>query len=160
MKASGIGRVLWLGLALGLTGVVGCGGDEDTTGPFLGEWQFTSGTVNTQCPMIGFNQTDQLAGDKWRISKGIDSPLAFSDPDTNCVWKLTVNGMVANVMSGQSCTFTTSGSSVTAMYTAGTITVSGTTAQFSGTLTSMSNVQGSIVNCTTTGSGGLSKVAQ
>jgi hypothetical protein len=159
MKGFGIRGLLVMCMAAFAAGP-GCGGDEDTTAGFLGEWQFTSGTVNTQCPAAGVNQTDQLAGDKWRISKGVDSPLAYSDASTNCVWKMNINGNVANVMSGQSCMFTDQGTTITAQYTAGTITVTGTTAQFSGTLSSMANFGGQVINCTSTGSGGLSKVAQ
>jgi hypothetical protein len=161
MKASGqrAGLVLWAALAIG--GLVGCGGDEDATVPFLGEWQFTSGTSNTKCPTLAIDENDQLVGDKFRISKGIDAPLVYSESGTNCTWKMTPNGSVANVTSGQSCTFTNAnGITFMVTYTAGTISVTGTTAQYSGSQSATANFQGATHNCTSTGSGGLSKIAQ
>jgi hypothetical protein len=159
MKGLRVWGMLGLWTVLGAVGA-GCGGDEDTTATFLGEWQFTSGTTNTKCPAIGVDQNDQLTGDKYRISKGIDSPLVYSEVGTSCNWKMTVNGNVANVMTGQSCTDTRDGVTYMAMYTAGTLTVSGTTAQYSGSLTATANVNGSVINCMSTGSGGMMKVAQ
>jgi hypothetical protein len=142
--------------------LAGCGGGDDAgggTGAFIGMWQYTSGTTNTQCPMINVNNTDQLAGQKVPIAKGIDSPLVYSESDTNCTWKMTVSGSVASISPGQSCMFTDNGITFTGTYTAGTFTITGTTGLFSGTLSAMANVNGSIVNCTSTGSGGLSKIS-
>jgi hypothetical protein len=122
-------------------------------------WQFTSGTSNTQCPMIGVNQTDQLTGQKIPIAKGIDTALVYSDSETNCTWKMTVNGSVASVTSGQTCMFTDTGIVFTQTYTAGTFTVTGITGVFSGSSTATGNINGSIVNCNITGNGGLSKIS-
>lgn len=160
MKAFGTRGAVVLWVMLAAAAPMGCGGDEDTTAGFLGEWQFSSGTFNTQCPSIGVNSIDQLTGDKFRIGRGVDAPLVYSEPDTNCSWKMTANGNVATVMSGQSCTFTEDGITFTAMYTAGTFTTTGTTALYSGSMSATANVNGSVINCMMTGSGGLSKISQ
>ena len=161
MKGLGKRGVLVLWAALGAAAMAGCGAEEDSTGMFVGEWLFTSGTENTQCPTLSINDTDQLSGVKLRIGKGVDSPLVYSETQRSCVWKMTPNGSVATISSGQSCgPFTEEGAMVTAMYTAGTFTVTGTTATYSGTRTAMVNIQNMVVNCTSTGSGGLMKVAQ
>jgi hypothetical protein len=146
---------------LSTASLAGCGGGDDAgggTGAFIGMWQYTSGTSNTSCPMIGVNETSQLAGEKVPIAKGIDSPLVYSETNTNCSWKMNVSGNVATIISGQSCTFMDNGVSFTGTYSAGTFTITGTTGQFSGTANAMANVNGSIVNCSITGNGGLSKI--
>lgn len=136
-----------------------CGGDDGGgNGNFIGEWQYTSGTTTTTCQGEAA-ETEQLVGEKVRISKGIDSPLVLSETDSNCTWKMTVNGSVATIATGQSCTESEGGISATLTYTAGTFTVTGTTGTFSGTANAMVNIGGAVVNCTVTGSGGLNKVA-
>jgi hypothetical protein len=161
MKAFGIRGLLVLCVAAFAAGT-GCGGDEDTTAAFIGEWQFTSGTVNTQCPTIPYSDTTQLTGDKFRIGKGVDAPLTYSETDTNCVWKMNASGNTASIMPSQSCMFRDStGSNVTAMFTAGTFTVTGNTAMYSGSQNATVVLpNGATANCTSTGSGGLSKVSQ
>ncbi len=161
MKSFGI-RGLLVMCAAALAAGTGCGGDEDTTGAFVGEWQFTSGTVNLQCPTIPYNDTTQLTGDKLRIAKGVDAPLIYSETDTNCVWKMNASANTATIMPSQSCMFRDStGANVTAMFTAGTFTVTGNTAMYSGSQSATVVFQnGSTANCTSSASGGLSKVSQ
>lgn len=149
----------WSAVAVVALTLAGCGAEEDDLAQFIGEWQYTSGTENTQCQSINYNDLSQLTGQKVRISKGVDVPLVYSETDTNCVWKLSVNGNVASVNSGQTCMFTEDGITFTGMYTAGTLTVTGTTATFSGSATASAIVQGLSVNCSITGTGGLTKVA-
>lgn len=139
------------------TMLAGCGEEEEDLSKFIGEWQYTSGTSNTQCPMLpAANDTQQLTNQKFRIAKGIDAPLVISEDE--CTWKLSVSGATVSIDSGQTCMFTDADGIVyNVSYSTATLTVTGSTGTFSGSGTIMANVNGAILNCSTTATGGVKR---
>ncbi len=154
MKALGK-RGLVLLTALAVTGLVGCGGDEDTTGAFVGAWRYTSGTSTTNCG--GTSNTDQVSGTV-NIMKGVAAPLV--SVDDSCTIAMDVNGSTATARIPQECSQVIDGNTATMKLTAYTFTVNGLVATESGSATLQIAFPTGNVNCNYTQSAMLMKVSQ
>lgn len=162
-------RLLSKGVALSVLALslaaTGCGGGDDggDATAFVGMWQYTSGTINFQCPMTGDNSTNQLQGEKETFAKGVDSPLISSDPNTNCTLKFNLSGMTATAAPGQVCmtSVTTAQGTfpTTITLTSAVFTVNGTTAHYSNSANLLLNINGTSINCSTTASGDLMRIS-
>ena len=154
MKGFGIRGLLVVG-AVAFAGSTGCGGDEDTTGAFIGAWKYTSGTSTTNSG--GITETDQLQG-TITISKGVSSPLVMIDG--TCTLAMDVNGNTASARIPQECNQTEGGNNLNIKFTAYTFTVNGVVADDSGSATVQLSGGGGSVNCNYTQSAKLMKVSQ
>ena len=150
----------------GVLSVASCGGgsSSDDVSGYVGMWQYTSGTSNTQCPMLGVNDTEQLTGQKETFAKGIDAPLIDSEPNTNCTLKFMVAAGTATAIPGQTCmtTLTSNGQAdpETISVTSAVFTVTGsTTGHLSLSANLTVNANGTTVSCTYTGSGDLMRIS-
>jgi hypothetical protein len=146
-------------------GLVGCSGgdDEGGAGAFVGMWQYTAGTDNTQCPMVGVNSTTQLQGSKETFSRGVGAALINSDPNSNCILNFNIMGTVATAIPGQSCmtsVATDSGPIPTTINVVSAVfAVTGATARYSNSANFSLNINGSQVNCSITSSGDLVRIS-
>ncbi len=153
----------------GGTTVAATGGAGGTTGTtdlsgFVGGWQYVAGTSNLNCAAIGVNETTQLTGDKYTIARGVDAPLVYSEPDSKCVWKYSSAGSVMTLLGNQRCMdkFVDPDLGVidvTITPIASTIAVTGTTATVAFSANYAMNIDGSIVNCSMSASGNVSKIS-
>jgi hypothetical protein len=151
-------------LLAAVLGVAGCGSsDEGGADAFVGMWQYTSGTNNTQCPMLNVNSTDQLQGQKEVFSRGVGTALINSDPSSNCILNFNISGNTATAPAGQTCmtTIATDQGSVptTISLVSAVFMVTGTTAHFSHSANFTLNANGSSIQCMETGSGDLLRIS-
>jgi hypothetical protein len=151
-------------LLLVVLGVAGCSsGDEGGADAFVGMWQYTSGTQNTQCPMINVNTLDQLAGQKEVFSRGVGSALVNSDPGSSCILNFNISGNTATANAGQTCmtnVATDQGSIPTTITLVSAVfSVNGTTAHYSHSANFVLNVGGQSIQCSETGSGDLLRIS-
>jgi len=140
------------------------GRPEDGIGRFTGQWQYRSGTENTQCPTVGVNNTAQLQGTKLTFARGNASGLTGSDTVRYCLFTFDVQDNTATARANQLCpTILTSDSvqipTLLALISA-VFAVSGDTAHFSYSITYSLNVQGSSIPCALTGSGDLLRISR
>jgi hypothetical protein len=161
---SRFGKVVLATALLATVGLVGCGGgSDDATGSFVGLWQYTSGTENLQCAMIGVNNISQLQGQKETFARGVGVPLINSDPNSNCTLNFNVAGSTATAIGGQTCmtTIATDQGSVptTLTVTSAVFTVTGTTGHLSESVNFVINSGGQSINCSQTGSGDLLRLS-
>lgn len=147
----------WLGTAALVSLLcLGCGGgDGENLDQFVGTWQYTSGTVTTNC---GSGSTTEQQSGNTVFSKGITSDLV-SVAD-QCTFKLEVTGNTASTAAGQTCAVVESGVNFTLTVTAYTFTVSGTVADesFSATLQAAGGT--GVINCTLTSTAKMQKVSK
>jgi hypothetical protein len=147
------GLILVAALAMG--GLVGCGGDEDSTGQFVGSWKYTSGTETYNCG--GTSETEQVQGNV-TLNKGIASPLVMIEEGCNLA--MDVSGATASARIPQECSTTVDGFNATIKFTAYTFTVNGVVADASGSAMIQASGAGGTVNCNFTQSAKLMKVSQ
>jgi len=145
--------------------LAGCGSsDEGGADSFIGQWQYTSGTSSTQCPMVGVNSITQLQGQKEVFARGVGSALINSDPNSNCILNFNVMGTTATAPAGQACQTTVNTDSgpipTTITLVSAVFVVTGTTARFSQSANFTLNVNGSSIQCMITGSGDLLRISQ
>lgn len=157
------------GSGMAATGGAGMAATGGTTGAadlsgFIGGWQYVAGTSNLNCATIDVNETSQLTGDKYTIAKGVDAPLVYSETDSKCVWKYSSAGSVMTLLPNQTCMDKLNDQDlglidVTITPIASTVTVTGTTATVAFSANYALNIRGSIVNCSMSASGNVSKIS-
>jgi hypothetical protein len=144
--------VLVAGLAL-----AGCGSsnsEADKTADFIGTWN-ASGTFTAECPPLLAKTTQPLDKFQQVVTKGTDSDLVTTTMFANCSLKMDVNGNLATVKSGQTCTVSVMGFQAMGTFTSGTFTVTGDTGTFS--YAGTGNLAG--VSCTFSAMGTTAKSA-
>lgn len=152
------------GAGTGMTGGMGGGSTVVDLSGFVGGWQYVAGTQNLTCASLQINETAQLTGDKFTIAKGVDAPLVWSEPESKCIWKYSSSGQVMTLLPTQMCMDKLADEDlglvdVTVTPIASTMTVTGTTATVAFSANYALNVSGTIVNCSLTASGNVTKIS-
>ncbi|HEX8824109.1 MAG TPA: hypothetical protein VF794_29585 [Archangium sp.] len=123
--------------ALLATGLCGCG---PTGQQFHGLYDVT-GTAHFSIQDFG-NYSAQLL-DTFRVFEGTTTDLVLTDPAGTCLLLANVEGEVASLEPGSTCTRSDNGATVTLTLTRGTLSFSGTSARLhmSGTATAAARGQ-------------------
>ena len=98
---SRLGKGISMAALVATLGLAGCGGGEDSTAPFVGTWQYSSGTRMTTCPELGV-VTEALMG-TLTVAKGVDAPLVVLVNGGTCQLKLDPGGTSATLRAAQIC---------------------------------------------------------
>jgi len=136
-------------------GGTGGGTGTDPSATFVGSWTFDSGSVTPMCTGVTVAAIS-LTGNAVTITE-IDAShinFAFSNSELSCSVDFTVSGTTATAEAAQTCTITVMGVSTTFKVTAWTLMESGGTIAMSVNGTA----KVSVVNCTPSGTGMLSRV--
>jgi hypothetical protein len=115
----------------------GCGPE----GPRFHGLYAVTGTAHFSIQDFG-NYSAPLS-DSFRVSEGTTSELLLTDPAGMCVLLANVEGQVAHLEPGSTCTRSDNGATVTLTLTSGTVSFSGTSARLhmSGTVTAKAQGQ-------------------
>lgn len=133
---------------------VGCGGgEENNPDDFVGVWT-AAGTVNTRCGM-GAGQMAPL-NETVTITKGVGAPLLVVVG--SCSLQMDIEGKVARLRPGQTCTIMRNNVTSTATYSSGDFTVSGIKATFTLNATFTVGDGALVLMCTYQASGTASKM--
>jgi hypothetical protein len=136
---------------------VGCdddgGGSSGDADAFVGNWGFTSGSIEPNCTGVTLATVD-LTGATVAITKVDGSHIhGMVSGSITCDVTFAVSGSTATAAAGSTCMVSAGNlGSVAASITSWTLTVSGTTIQ-----TSLMGTVSSLVTCMPSGSGTLTK---
>jgi hypothetical protein len=128
--------MLWLSLPLA-TFALGCGpAGQQFHGTYSGSDTFT-------VSITGRGSSNGSGKMSFRISEGIDSDIVIVDSSGTCALPAEVEGNVATLRAGVTCTGELGGASLSMTFTSGTAVLSGSSIQLdsSGTLTYSANGQ-------------------
>lgn len=108
--------------------------------------QFHGSYSGSEMATLSFTGKGSMIGSgpvSYRISEGIDSDIVIAESNTSCVILADVEGDVATIREGVTCTGEEAGASISMTFTSGTAVLTGSSIQLntSGTLTYSGNGQ-------------------
>jgi hypothetical protein len=148
----------WVALLAIVSAVSAAGCDDDEGGgggnadDFVGNWTFSSGMIDPGCTTVTVPPVD-LTGATLAVTK-VDGSRVRGVVSTgiNCDVTFSVSGSTATAAAGSTCMVMASGLTVVANITSWTLTLSGTNLS-----SSLMGTINSLITCTPSGSGTLSK---